>query len=387
MYEEAELHDLMVALDVPPTRADVQKAIATGRRRDRRRTVFGAAAAVLVVAGAAGYLSTQVHRDTRPGPPPAGPPSVAAPPPPGCVVETYPIPAGRSDGSVNAVDDNGGHLVGALYTGDVATPVAWKDGKPVPLAGATGTPVAVNTNGVVAGFQTNQQDEYQAWIWHDGQFTMLAKVKGYKWTMPLAINAKGDVVGYAMGDALDINAPVLWPAGKPGTVVKLRLPAGVGAKGVSMSRATGIDEHGTIVGVVKGVPVRWLADGTAKALPLPAADNNGGYVNAIRGRFAFGVFYGKSTVEVVRWDLTTGTVTSLGADSGGMLSGTFGGAVVTWGEAGNPAARITPDGKRIPLAAPKGGPGVAVATSGDGTTIVGFSASDRHQPVVWHCAS
>jgi hypothetical protein len=203
--------------------------------------------------------------------------------------------------------------------------------------------------------------------------------------MPQGINARGDVVGYAMGDALDLSIPVLWPADRPGTVVKLKLPSGVGVKGVVMSRATGIGDDGTIVGVVKGAPVRWKPDGTGSALPLPSSDNNGGYVNGVRGTVAFGIFYGKGVVELLRWDLTAGTVTSLGADSGSLLSGTSSGWVVTWGEDHNPAARISPGGQRIPLTQPSGGGAIAVSVSDDGATIVGFVAGTTKRPVVWHC--
>jgi probable HAF family extracellular repeat protein len=376
---EAELRALMTTVDVPPTKADVGRAIATGRRRSRRQAVFGAAAAVLVVTGSFAAVQ-QFTKGSAPVPIPAAPPSAAKAPPPGCDVETY-----ASNGSVNAVDDSGQYLVGAVYTGNTPSPVRWRDGKPTPLNGTTGTPTAVNGSGVVVGFDSNDQDQYQGWVWHDGQMTRLGKAAGYKWTMPMAINARGDIVGYAMGDALDVNTPVLWRADRPGTAVKLKLPSGVGVSGVGMSRATGIGDDGTIVGVAKGAPVRWRPDGTGSALPLPSANNNGGYVNTIRGHFAVGVFYGKGFVHLVRWDLTAATVTSLGSDSGGLLSGTADGGMVTWGDDKDPAARITPDGHRIPLTQPDAGAAIATAVTADGTTIVGFTAGTTHHPLVWHC--
>jgi len=382
---DAELHDLMVAVDVPPTRVDVQRAIADGRRRSRRRAIAGAAFAVLVVAGGAGVVTSRVNGDSPPAPIPAAPPSKAAPPPTGCAVETYAVPAGRTGGVINAIDDTGRYMVGALYTGTVAVPVRWQNGEPTPLAGATGTPVAVNSQGLVAGFTDNQQDQYQGWVWKDGRLTMLAKASGYKWTMPQGINNWGDVVGYAMGDALDVNTPVLWPADHPGTVVKLKLPSGVGAPGVHMSRATGIGDDRTIVGVAKGVPVRWNPAHAGSALPRPPGQNNGGYVNAIRGHYTFGVFYGKSAVSIVRWDNRTDTVTTLAADSGSMLSGTSAGGVVTWGDDHRPAARITPDGRVIPLNQPTGAPALALAVSADGSTIVGGTNGAASRPTVWHC--
>src|SRR5690348_4049891 len=140
---DAELHDLMVAVDVPPTRVDLQRAIADGRRRSRRRAIAGAAFAVLVVAGAAGVVTSRVTGDAPPAPIPAAPPSKAAAPPTGCAVETYAVPAGRTGGVINAIDDTGRYLVGALYTGTVPVPVRWQNGEPTPLAGAAGTPVAV----------------------------------------------------------------------------------------------------------------------------------------------------------------------------------------------------------------------------------------------------
>jgi hypothetical protein len=372
----SDLHDLMTAVDLPPGRVDIGRAVADGRRRSRRRAVLGAGAAVLVVAGSFTAVQQVARRSVPvPVPIPAASPPASPAPPPGCTVETY-----AQSGTVEAVDESGQYLVGTA-----PNPVLWKDGKPTPLAGATGTPTAVNGSGVVVGYDSNDQDQFRGWVWRDGHLTRLGKATGYKWTMPTAINAQGDIVGYALGDALDVSIPVLWRADRPGTAVKLKLPSGVGANGVIMSRATGIADDGTIVGVVKGVPARWRPDGVGAALALPSPDNNGGYVNGVRGHLAFGVFYGKGVVEIVRWDLTTGTMASLGSDAGGMLSGTADGWMVTWGEPGDPPVRISPDGRRIPLTQPAGVVGMTRAVSGDGATIVGFTAGTTHLPVVWHC--
>src|SRR5690242_15657777 len=119
-----DLRELMTVVEVPPSRADVGRAVAAGRRRSRRRAVVGAAAAVLAVAGSVAAFQQVTHGPAAvPGPLPAGPAPSAAPPP-GCRVETYATP-----GTVNAVDDGGRYLVGALYTGETPSPVHWVDGR------------------------------------------------------------------------------------------------------------------------------------------------------------------------------------------------------------------------------------------------------------------
>src|SRR6185437_7961176 len=199
----SDLHDLMTAVDLPPGRVDIGRAVADGRRRSRRRAVLGAGAAVLVVAGSFTAVQQVARRSVPvPVPIPAASPPASPAPPPGCTVETY-----AQSGTVEAVDESGQYLVGTA-----PNPVLWKDGKPTPLAGATGTPTAVNGSGVVVGYDSNDQDQFRGWVWRDGHLTRLGKATGYKWTMPTAINAQGDIVGYALGDALDVSIPVLWRA-------------------------------------------------------------------------------------------------------------------------------------------------------------------------------
>jgi hypothetical protein len=390
---ETELRHLMAAIDVPPTRADVQQAMVDGRRRSRNRAVVGAAVAVLVVAGGV-VAVTQVNRPSSATPVPATPASKAA----GCTVETYKVPEKWTAGTIDAIDDTGRYLVGTLSTGTVRTPVRWQHGVPAPLAGATGSAGPVNSSGVVAGADIDENDHLLGWVWKNGKMTRLAAPSGYLWTVPQGINARGDVVGFATS-ALYVSIPVLWPADHPGTVVKLQMPAGLGASHANFSRATGIDEHGTIVGVILGRPVRWSADGLATPLPLPgpaptSGGGDAGTVGAIRGHFAFGTFYAKpagstlndkSLVTAVRWDLRAGTVTSLAVGHFNGVSGAATGGAVTWNDDPNPSARITPDGRLIPLNQPSGGGALALEMSADGSTIIGQTRGDSSRPVVWHC--
>src|SRR5690348_3254364 len=129
MPMNSDLRDLMTAVDVPPSRADVGRAVADGRRRSRRRAVLGAAAAVLVVAGSLTAVE-QLSRGSAPAPLPVGGPSIPPSPPPGCNVEWNPIP-----GSVDAVDETGQYVVGTASVANTPTPVRWQGRKPTTLTG------------------------------------------------------------------------------------------------------------------------------------------------------------------------------------------------------------------------------------------------------------
>src|SRR5262249_7167687 len=144
-------------------------------------------------------------------------------------------------------------------------PVLWSEGQAKQLPAMTGRSVAVNASGLIVGYDTDESDHYVGWTYLNGKKTTLAKLAGYSWTVPAAVNARGDVAGRAMGDALDKTAPVVWPADRPGTVRRLTVPPGVGYPGVIDSHATDIGDDGTVVGSVRGVPMRWLPDGTPRA--------------------------------------------------------------------------------------------------------------------------
>ncbi|GAB3846804.1 hypothetical protein [Dactylosporangium cerinum] len=135
-----------------------------------------------------------------------------------CTVET--IQAMGPAGMI-AVDPAGRTVVGTVG----GTAVRFEGGRAVPYAGATGQVIAVNDAGLIIGYDDVDQASHQlAWQYRDGTKTTLAKLAGYPYTFPTAVNARGDVVGAAMGDAGDDTVPVLWPADRPGTVQALSMP-------------------------------------------------------------------------------------------------------------------------------------------------------------------
>ncbi|WP_326999868.1 hypothetical protein OHA72_32635 [Dactylosporangium sp. NBC_01737] len=385
MHEDEHLRDLMLAVDVPPTTADIGLAIATGRRQARRGSIVAGAAAALVVAAGTTYALGV----TAPG---GGDRGVQAGPPTDasyadCTVDVLDVtgPAGSP-----AVDPAGRTVVGTV--GGVV--VRFDDGRAVPYPGATGEVVAVNDAGVIAGYdEVDQASHMLAWTYRNGTKTMLAKLPGYDYTFPTAVNARGDVVGGAMGEANDDTVPVLWPADQPGKVRALAMPAGYGHPNTGGSQAVGLTDDGVVVGNVHGAPVRWSPDGTPSLLPTPPGHEYA-TVMVLRGGIVYGMaaVIGENRVVALRWDMGIDLVTVLVGVPYDVTDGTPGGWMITTGGDYNQPTRVTPQRtvERLPLPPgvllPPNGPGaVATTISDDGRTITGATAADDRRPLVWHC--
>ncbi|MFF5227785.1 hypothetical protein [Dactylosporangium sp. NPDC000521] len=389
MTTEEELRDLLLAVEVPPTTADIGLAIATGRRQAARRgAILAGAAAALVVAGGTAYAlgatAPDTHRDTPTAQGPQDPPFAA------CTLDTIQVPGAPG---TPVVDPSGRHVVGSV--GGIASRIT--DGQAVPYPGAFGEVVAVNVDGLIAGYDDTVGSSQQlAWTYHDGAKTMLPKLAGYPYTTPTAVNARGDVVGYASGESGDDNVPVLWPADRPGTVVALSMPPGFGEPGTGGSHASGVSDDGTVVGVVRGVAVRWLHDGSARLLPLPPG-YEGAQVVAVRGTFAYGwaAVTGGNRVVPVRWFLPSSSDDPAFVMAGApfdIVDGTPTGWSITGGGDLREPVRIAPDGtvKRLPLPPgvrplPAGRGAGARSISDDGRTVTGATGDRRL--LIWHCDS
>jgi hypothetical protein len=303
----------------------------------------------------------------------------------GCTVEVVTIPAG-SQGRAVAVDPSGRTIVGTVYDAQGrGNAVRFEDGRAVAYPGASGNAVAVNAGGLLVGYDdVDEASHTLGWTYRDGKKSMLPKLAGFPYTVPIGVNARGDVVGAAMGDGLDDTVPVLWPADKPGTVNQLAVPNGFGERGTSDARAVAIGEDGTVVGSVHAAAIRWAPDGTASALPVPDGFRFGRPVS-LQGRYVYGSgsFFAERRNVAVRWDLADGTMKVLEGVPDDIADGTAQGWSVTNGGDSREPVRVTPEGNAEKLPVPRTG-ALANAISDDGATIAGVVWDDP-RPLIWHC--
>ncbi|MEU8230062.1 hypothetical protein AB0C12_10705 [Actinoplanes sp. NPDC048967] len=384
--DENELKGLMLAVEVPPSSADVQQAMAAGRRRNRGRALLAAGAGVAAFAVIGTFVVTAPMRagphDTTGTPDSTAPAQAKS----RCVPTLLKTPGG-APATVMTIDPDGAQVGGRL---DVNPPQAilWRDGKVVDLpTGATGT-IADVAGDTVVGYSTTPAEESTGWVWRGGKVTPLAKVKGYPWTHPHAVNAKGVIAGWVHGTKPDDTIPVTWSP--DGTVHPLRLP--VYRPGERSGTARDIADDGTIVGEADGFPMLWWPDGTPEGLGTPWGDENkNGIAWAIAGRYVYGSGDGVET----RWVLQDGAVFSTASlpDAGelGARAGTADGTALLAGDGlEKPAGRIGLDDKGpVPvdeLRGPDGEMTMATAISADGNTIGGtVLGGGRGRPTIWRC--
>ncbi|WP_433219867.1 hypothetical protein ACQP00_16405 [Dactylosporangium sp. CS-047395] len=375
MYDEgnagAELRRLMLTADVPAARADLDRAIADGQRAGRRRlAVLTAAAAGIAVLAAAGGFAVLGPDRAAPAPQPAVPsPGVSVSTAyAGCKVTRLPGPDGGAE--VSAMDPSGTILGGDAH----GRPVLWRNGRVELLEGVHGGVYDIAADGAVLG----NDEATGGWVWRDGHVTALAKLNGYKMMFPSAINAKGQVAGFAIGQNADDTVPVTWsPDGK---VHKLTVPAGVGAANVHYAMARDLNDDGLVVGDVRGAPVYWTPDGVAHELPKPGRADT--IVWAIAGDNIYGAAVGDFAV---RWSLTTKAVFPLqkGGDAGAK-AGSANGFAVLPGNLPETSHRVG-SGRDDELRGPDGEPATALAISGDGRTVAGLVATAEPYSVIWTC--
>ncbi|HZM80058.1 MAG TPA: hypothetical protein VFC19_30355 [Candidatus Limnocylindrales bacterium] len=391
MYDDEQLRELMLAVEVPRTSADIARAKATGRRRARRNRIAIGVVVILAISGTTYFALDRTHSNAGQQFQPA---QSRTSPVVGCTVEVLEVPAGGRARAV-AVDPAGRTIVGTVYNAQgQGNAVRFEGGRSFPYSGATGSAVAINADGLLVGYDdVDQASHTLGWTYRDGTKSMLAKLNGFLYTIPIGVNARGDVVGAAIGDALDDTRPVLWPADKPGTVRQLAVPTGFGERDTIDSRAIGVADDGTIVGSAHGAPIRWAPDGTPSALPVPP-----GYryatVEALRGRYVYGWVnvIDSNRNAAVRWDLDNDTMKVLEGAPYDVTDGTPDGWTLTSGGDTREPARITPDGAVELLPLPQGElparTGMEVlanAISDDGATIAGATWSDDQRPVIWRC--
>jgi hypothetical protein len=230
----------------------------------------------------------------------------------------------------------------------------------------------VNRHGVSIGFRTidNSSFHTDAWLYHDGRFTMLPGLSTADATSPMAINSHGDVVGINLAETAPVWHGVVWPADRPGTVRELTIPR----QSDAWIFADGIDEDGTVLGHLGGrpgeTPYIWPVRGNPYPLNAPQGVGLAG-AYAIRNGWVVG--YGQRGDQLVglRWNLRGRTVEVTSTEYPVSLS------VNRWGAVGAVGALIHSDGRVAPL----GGDARPVVVT-DGGTAAGMSES-YGVPTLW----
>ncbi|HTJ37163.1 MAG TPA: hypothetical protein VL738_28375 [Dactylosporangium sp.] len=374
-----DLRALMLAVEVPDSGADVQRAITTGRRARRRTAVMSAATAVVVFAAVGTFVAFGPMRAGPPDAPaasatPAAPLDAAAI----CSPAALDLPPGSADASTTTIDP-AGRIVGGYADEQQPKPVVWRDGRPEVVPGVTGVVTDVASDGTVVGFAVSDQHNAVGWVVRGGKATNLAVPPGYQFATPMAINANGMIVGAVSTAAAESSVPAAWSV--DGAVHLLTVPSGVGDASKA-STARDVADDGTVVGEVHGFAMMWRPDGTPHVLPA-APNGYGGQAMGIAGHYAYGV----SSYAAVRWDLRTDEVAVMRLEGvTNVRAGTASGLALITGDGLGRTVLQAEDGSSIHLNGPNNEFASAAAVSGDGSTIAGtFVVGDVNHPVVWHC--
>jgi hypothetical protein len=415
MHDERRISDLLHAVEVPPSRVDVHRAMADGRVRRRRRawlTSGGAAAAFAVFAGAALQVTGP---GTGTGPP-------AALPVAGCRVEPLALPTAPGGGTVQvaAIDPTGRFVVGVQDIGQrTSRVILWTDGVPAFLyAPDHSAPVGVNGSGTVIGLSR----AVGSWVYRNGASIPIT-APGTSQVSVHAINERGDIAGMVFGEAAAASpsgpagpsasataggaktaatAPpagsnvkeayaAVWPAQQPHRPRKLEAPG--------PATVNDIGDDGTVVGAVGRLvePYLWTPDGTGRALRRPAGVGESQAVR-VAGGWAVGFAVEKApavpgandekptlTTTPLRWRLDTGAVDQLPGN--GLPAGLTPGGVVIFGDGTGPGTIF--DGKQLrALPHPDGLDQInLVGISDDGRLIAGNAHDGKgaSAPYLWRC--
>ena len=435
--------DLLMSLDDEPrgpSRVDIQRAIADGRRRRVRHGVaYTGAAAVTALAVAGASVAAGVLRDSPTQaaatgtsgtavPTPAKAPYAipgtagwsvpAATPPTSCTLDRLPVPDNVPAALVSGADPTGRYLVGRSYPKAGAyQAVIWHDGKAdtVMLPGDVEESLQdVNSAGTAVGWSfvggAEEDTGPVPYVYQDGK---VSKLPGVRRGSAYAINNAGAIAGDDAGDAA-----LVWPSAG---AEPIRLPLPPGA---SKAMARDIDEDGTVVGtmtmtgqttpsaagVAPAVPYVWLPDGTHHLLPMPTLDGEPAAtasVFRVRNGWAIGVASRDTRAgatgaagtgdadpaaetRAVQWNVRTGEVRVFDDLRFGAETTNAHGWQVGMDRQGRAVLRTDAGTVVLPDLAghrPGGLSTIATTLSDDGRTIAGQSEdpSGKIQAVVWRC--
>jgi hypothetical protein len=272
----------------PESTVDIERILASGRRRQRLRAVAVRTTVAVLVGTLAGVALVGTQR-RAPGPQlivdPQPTPSVTqaaqpAPPPTSCVAQVLPAPVDGQHVTVTGIDPSGHHLVG--WSTDESGryhPLLWTDGQLTVLdpdgSYAELDGLVVNQAGVVfwSGSTAPAPDNHdRVWRYDDGAVTEVARATGYR---VMAVDSHGGIVAVDQGPTTGWHVKLLQlPADGPATVRDLQAldPIGPG-------RVLAVDADGTAVGLadVRALPIGagagraviWPADGGMRILDPP----------------------------------------------------------------------------------------------------------------------
>ncbi|RSM56666.1 hypothetical protein DMB66_33785 [Actinoplanes sp. ATCC 53533] len=378
-----------------PSRIDVARAMAEGRRRRRTRWWTSGVAVVVLTATSAAGGTLAFSAAGRPTPAPSRPiaspaPSIAASPagPRDCTVTRLPTDGIRK-AVVTGGDSSGRWQIGRTYPpgrGQAQQLVVWKDGElvdEIKIDGSNPSLQDINSRGDVVGVVDERPYAYSA-----GRTTRLAGGAG----SAAAINDAGVVVG-SLGSGSG-NRPVRWSSV---TARPQRLPMPAGS---SPGVAVDVDEAGNVLGAIdiegkEGTGYLWLADGTARLMPMPEMDGRRAdlfWPAAIRNGWVVGQGAvgtpNPTALAFFRYQIATNRYERLPTASGVPTRVAANGWVL--GEAELPvitnAAGATTVLPRYPKA--QGRQDYLVTSySDDGLSAAGYAVGTdlQNQPLLWRC--
>jgi hypothetical protein len=393
---DQDLRDLLREAPTPPTRLTTASLVDQARRSIRRRryglTGTAAAGVALAIVGTTSLVAPR-SPDRHPGIVAATPSTIHTTPPTAmptqsaatCTVQALTLPSGVTHVEAYSIAPSGHSIVG---TGPHNEVVLWRDGvpsvlQPVAQPDDPGVMIGgVNAAGVIVGTTLPSPTTSRAWIYRNGTVTTLPAPPGYPQAFAKAVNAAGDVAGFAIGDG-DQHVAAIWPAAAPGTVTVLTAPpSSYGAA------AYGIGDDGTVVGeLVDGEhPYYWQASGQGhRAGEDPSVP--GGRITAISGDWAVGWVAADTgpTLAPARWNVHTDEMTIFKLLAGHATAVAADGTFLLAIEAPTSTTlRIAPGtggASPLPNVVPPGRID-ARGISADGRTVIG---DIDEVAVVWHC--
>jgi probable HAF family extracellular repeat protein len=162
--------------------------------------------------------------------------------------------------------------------------------------------LAVNNRGDAVGYsEVSGLDSNVAMLWRDGQLIDLGVLPGLMLSVATDINDRGQIVGWSSEYQYARPRAVLW---QDGQVIDITPP------GYEACRAYAINKRGDIVGTCHDLPVVWR-DGTFSVLPGLAGGPGVGVASDVNDAGVIvGALGGSNRSTPVRW--MDGTVTALG---------------------------------------------------------------------------
>jgi len=296
-----------------------------------------------------------------------------------CRIDTLPVPAGTISSNVIAGDSTGRYLVGSALVatdeGSTSGPLLWVNGRltDLPIPYPQSALIDVNAAGTITG-RARGDGSVSAFRYQNGRFVTLAGLSPGDDTIPVALNNRGDVLGYSVTprpDGTGDSHIVVWPANRPNSPRELVAPVGL--------NAIDIDDDGTVLGSAfnaQAATYLWAPDGTIRQVRGPSGGTDVLAV-AIRDRWIAGTDNYTTDSAAVAWRPSGGPVNVVPLDPA------FPSTVNGHGDIALPGAIDRRHSGLITLPDLGGPSGVTVLS--DRGPAAGFASDgSRQHAVVWH---